>query len=205
MRAFEFNAAEHRYTWLDNGQEIPSVTRIIERAGLSDLSAIPAAVLKNAADRGTNIHTATELYDTGTLATIDPAHEPYLTAWKMFRAAYRLDFEPREIELKLVSEKYNFAGTLDRYKIREGKLWICDIKTGSKVYKTTGLQLAAYEILLKENLPELAQLTTERSAVQLKKTGQFKQHDFNEDYHRARFIKCLAGQLTPEEITQWKA
>lgn len=204
MRAFTFDPDKHIYRWADTGEEIPSVTQVIKRAGLSNMDGIPAEVLRIAGERGTNVHLATALHDYGTLDTIDPAHVPYLDAWKMWLEVFKVSFEPNEIELQLVSEKYNFAGGLDRFKVRDNKLLVPDIKSGSKVYKTTGIQLGGYEILLKENFPELEKYPCERVAVQLKKNGKFQCHHFNEDYYPARFLKCLSGNLTPEEIESWK-
>jgi len=66
--------------------------------------------------------------------------------WVMFAK----DFEVIEIELPLVSEAYEFGGTIDIYCNLNGKKTLIDIKTGG-VYPDHHVQLAAYNRLLLEN------------------------------------------------------
>ena len=54
-------------------------------------------------------------------------------------------------ETPLVSEKLAFGGQPDLYIRMNGKNRLIDIKTGGGIYKETWLQLAGYDILLREN------------------------------------------------------
>jgi hypothetical protein len=53
-------------------------------------------------------------------------------------------------EIQLVSEKFNFGGTLDMLAEINGKLTILDFKTGNAIYDEYAIQLGGYKILLKE-------------------------------------------------------
>lgn len=206
MRDFTFNSKEHVYRWLDTGEVIPSVNQLIEKAGLTNFGSVPAGVMAAAQDRGTKIHLACEFDDLGTLADIDPEHIPYLEGWRQFKSTFELAFTAQQIELGMVSEKHNFAGTLDRFYVDHTAkiVWVIDIKSGSALYRTTGLQLAGYAVLLKENFPELAEYKFVRSAVQLKKSGYLKYK--NEPYvnpgDEGTFIEgCVNGNM--EVIQAW--
>lgn len=61
--------------------------------------------------------------------------------------------EPVESELRLVSEKHRFAGTLDAMLI-SGRLSLGDWKSSNSVYPDYLLQLAAYGLLWEENFPD---------------------------------------------------
>lgn len=54
-------------------------------------------------------------------------------------------------ERSMVSEKYGFGGTVDMLAFFEGKLYIIDFKTSSRVHATMFLQLSAYIQLAEEN------------------------------------------------------
>jgi hypothetical protein len=205
MRAFAFNAEQHLYTWVDTGEIIPSVNQILQTAGLVDFSKIPAEIMKAAQDRGTNIHLATQFDDLGTLDTVDPAHQPYLEGWRQFRTTFGIKFTAKQIEVACASEVHNFAGTMDRVCVdfETKQVWIIDLKSGSAVYRSTGLQLAGYEILVKENFPELVGFQFIRWAVQLKKSGalKYKIHSFKDPGDIGTFIGCKNGDT--EIIQAW--
>jgi hypothetical protein len=57
-------------------------------------------------------------------------------------------------ELRLVSEKHGFGGTLDCMLEIDGKLALGDWKTSKKIYSDYIFQIAAYGILWEENFPD---------------------------------------------------
>jgi len=59
--------------------------------------------------------------------------------------------EPILIETPLVSEAYQFGGTLDCYAKLDGSLALIDFKTGKAIYPEMIYQLAAYRQLLFDN------------------------------------------------------
>jgi hypothetical protein len=83
-----FDETLHRYT-LD-GEPLPSVTGILQRAGLVDFSQIPTFVLAAARERGTKVHRAIHFYneddlDVAGFRDLFPDYWPYVAAWIKFR------------------------------------------------------------------------------------------------------------------------
>lgn len=63
----------------------------------------------------------------------------------------RVKFELVYSEISLVSEEYQFGGTIDFIPSINGKLSIFDFKTGSGIYEDHLLQIKAYQKLAFEN------------------------------------------------------
>ncbi len=166
-----FDPATHTY-W-HGSVKVPSVTRIL--SPLTDLSAIPPAILAYAADRGTAVHYGCELYDTDDLDWDSLTDElvPYIEAWAEFRAV--TGFKPQRIESRVFHPGLFYAGTLDRTGVIDGELAVVDIKTSKTVYPTVGMQLAAYAEALHASEPQ-APKHTARYAVQLKDDGTWSLH-----------------------------
>jgi len=142
----EFKEETHQY--FVNGQEYPSVTTIL--SSLNNFAFVNSTVLKNAAEFGTAVHKATELYDSNNLDLdlLDESVLSYVEGWAMFLDEYQPDILSSEHR---VSSKYGYAGTLDRYAVINNKKIVIDIKSGTTVPKTTALQLAAYQQAIIEN------------------------------------------------------
>jgi hypothetical protein len=62
---------------------------------------------------------------------------------------------PILLELPLVSELYQYGGTIDIYAELHGKKVLIDLKTGKGIYENMFYQLAAYRELLAENVHEV--------------------------------------------------
>lgn len=155
--SLRFDSAEHRY-FDPNGNELPSVTRILNEEGFYDYSKIPQEILQRAAKFGQAVHRATELWDKGTLDmnSLNPALVPYLNGWIKFKEDYKLEVIGNE--LKLWSKKYRYAGTLDRTGVCglgkfAGKLAEIDIKSGL-ILPGVRLQTAGYQVLHNENFKD---------------------------------------------------
>lgn len=145
---FEFDPAAHVYRV--NGQPVPSVTQILEAAGITDYSAVPPDRLAYARELGTAVHTATEAYDQDDLdfeSIQGTVVEQYLIQWRDFCRAAK--FEPALIEHRgignLSGARYGF--TVDRAGLMGGLPVVLDIKTGTRS-RSWGIQLAAYEYAL---------------------------------------------------------
>lgn len=108
----EFSEEGHCYKL--SGVSIPSVTQVLQTAGLVDFSRVPLDVLEAARRFGTAVHKACELLDKGTLdeRSLDPNLWPYLDAWSDFKKDYKPEFI--EIEKPICSITYRVAGTPDR-------------------------------------------------------------------------------------------
>ena len=106
---------------------------------------------------------------------IDAAENSYLSflAW-----AKRHKVEPVLIEEELKSERYRFGGTLDLLAIIDGRLTLVDFKSGKDVYLENWCQLAAYNILITENYPEVGPI----ELFMLVRIGKGEDEDFSEPW-----------------------
>lgn len=82
----QFDPLIHAYYL--NGERLPSVTQVLNRAGLIDFSQIPSSILNAARDRGSAVHAALHFYNEGDLDAAFshefPEYAPYLAAWMRF-------------------------------------------------------------------------------------------------------------------------
>jgi hypothetical protein len=143
------------------------------------------------ATRGSYVHTACHLYDTGELdeEDLDPALVPYLDGWKKFRA--ETGFEASMLEERMVSDEYQFTGQPDRIgDWPKVGLCIIDIKSGS-LQPWTAIQLAAYKILAGRNI------RYKRFAVNLPGDGTYKVKEYKDRADEGIFLAALA-------IHNWK-
>jgi hypothetical protein len=65
----------------------------------------------------------------------------------------RVNFNPVETEISLISEKYQFGGTIDCIAVIDEKLCLVDWKTGKDVYEDHIIQCESYRRLWNENFP----------------------------------------------------
>lgn len=138
---------KHIYTD-EEGRVVPGVTSVLQP--LQNFAGIPKTTLQAAADFGKHVHLACELYDNGVLdeAMLDENLAPYLVAWKSF--LQDTGFKITENEKLVYSEKFKYAGTLDRTGILNGKQALVDIKSTAVASPVTGPQTAAYSQAYKE-------------------------------------------------------
>tara|TARA_R100000963_G_C4645987_1_gene110496 strand:- start:2162 stop:2773 length:612 start_codon:yes stop_codon:yes gene_type:complete len=183
MSNVTFDAETHRY-WL-SGNEIPSVTTIMKKLKLTPYySQSPDS--QKLMDRGTKIHTCTQYHDEGRLHEIswEPEYKSFLDSWISFRSVF--GGEPIEIEQRLASNQFRYAGTLDRvFRLRSPtdpngyELAIIDIKTGG--YSAWhSLQLAAYQIAYEEEGYNHSNAPIQRIAVYLT-ADSFQMREFRDD------------------------
>jgi len=184
-----FKPETHEY--FINGIKVPHPTGILENVGLTDFSKVPPARLEIARKFGTAVHKACELYDKGILdeAKLDPKLKPYLDAWKKFIGD--TGFKNELIEEVIGSEKYMFAGTLDRRGILKGMRTIVEIKSTYDLdTKTTAIQTGAYIIAHNEMYKQ--QKATRRAGVLLKPDGNYKIEHFTKSNDMNVFLSCLS-------------
>lgn len=164
-----FDAATHTYRF--NGVVVPSVTQALKAAGIIDYSMIPQDILRFAAQRGTAVHRACELYDLDTLdeSTLDLEVGAYLKGYKAFLRD--TGFQPARIEQRVYHPQHKYAGTLDRTGSLGGQLALVDFKTGVMLDGHRA-QLAAYAMALP--MPRRYR----RFGLQLKADGSYKIHEF---------------------------
>jgi hypothetical protein len=143
----KFDEASHVYKY--EGKVIPSVTTVLKHQGAGvDYSAIPAEVLKKAADRGTEVHRIIENY----YKDGDPMKSPDKDVNKFLKGARNFAesgvFQCLHSEEKLFCDIFWFAGTVDLIGLVDGELSVVDAKTTSRLHReTVEYQLALYEYL----------------------------------------------------------
>lgn len=180
----------------ERGDIIPSVTQILQCAGLVDFSGIAPAVLELAAERGTIVHAITEYLDKGTLDedSIDPALFGYVEGYKAFEMQYGIiGFEA--IEQQVYHPALGYAGTLDRLAKFDSTLMLYDIKTGAKEH-AHALQLAGYHGAL-ENPQSIFPEITIFGTLYLSEDGKF-------EFVPADVKRIWPVFLAALNITKWK-
>lgn len=161
-----FNEKEHRYYY--NGQPVISVTQILRPISNEIYKNIPQKNMDIAAERGSNIHFAIELYNKFGAKEVSPENEGYLEAYIKFAK----DFSHKPLKNEyMVYSKLGFAGTLDNLGEVNNELCLVDYKNVAKVHSgLVGLQLSAYRQGLKEEGIEV----DTAGCLQLKKDGKYK-------------------------------
>lgn len=173
----------------------PSVTEIIQEAGLSDLSMISRKVLEKARLRGVGAHEwiKLETHSPEILEGVPLPDEiaPYIRAWRQWKI--ESDFKIRSAEQSAVSKLYRFGGTWDLFGKINGREALVDYKARYAITPEIGPQLAGYEILLDPPRPVL------RFALLLRRTGTppYRFEPFEDPADRETFISA-------NYLTHWR-
>lgn len=185
---------EETHQYFDDKGRLPSVTEILS-GSIPQYTGISEQVLENASARGQAVHRACELYDKNELdySTLDEQIIPYLEAWISF--IKDTGFIVGYSEQIVYSNKFRYAGTLDRIGKINGESAIVDIKTTAILSPVTGLQLAGYKQAAIECLEGSGQ--EKRFAVQLKDNGNYSIKEYTDQSDFNVFLSCL-------QLYQWK-
>jgi len=166
MPDLAFDDATHTYTV--DGIEVPSVTQVLDDAGLVD----KRWYTDEACLRGRYVDVATELHDAGKLdwSKVPAQYVPYVEAWVLFR---------KESQIQILGQKerrysaiYHYAGECDKRVLWGGETGILDIKTGARP-AWYALQLAGYI--------GLQPVATGRIGVVLKPNGGYSMKHYSYD------------------------
>lgn len=158
------------------------VTRVLEDAGLVSYAHVPTDRLAAKQQLGRAVHEATWYWDQDDLdpTSVRPEVEPYLNAWKRFRAEEH--FVPTAGELLVASPSLKFRGRLDRIGSLRGRPALLDLKIVAQLQRGTGPQTAAYAHAAREmGIFDAG----ERFALQLDEDGGFQLQpysDWNTDF-----------------------
>lgn len=155
----QINFLDQRYYKTDDGQYYPSVTNILNfypknnffYGWLKDVGHNSDIIVKQAADEGTQIHTAIETLLKGEeLKWINESGQAQYSfdVWKMILKfnEFWTEFKPQLIssEIHLLSHEHKYAGTCDLVIKLNNKIWLLDIKSSNSLHTSYHLQLAAY-------------------------------------------------------------
>lgn len=169
MKSRKDETKVHQRYYLKNGKQVPGVTTVlnvlakpalINWAWKLGLEGQDMHAVKNmAADIGVVTHEICECALRGTDPNMDiykpadvevalPLYEWFFDWW------CNAELEAVGIEVSVVSERWEFGGTLDLVARHPKRgLGLLDYKTSSGVYESHYYQLSAYEVLWNENHP----------------------------------------------------
>lgn len=146
-----FDELDHTYT-NGEGKQLSGVTALLKRQLFADkYDGISEKVLEQAAERGNLIHRQIEMYETFGV-DVDTLSDEART-YVMLKDANK--FETIATEL-LVSDGENVASGIDVVWEKDGGVFLCDIKTTSKLdMEYLSWQLSIYKHLLLFNNPDV--------------------------------------------------
>lgn len=182
------------HTYRVRGVLVPHVTGIL--TPLERYYGVPSGALEYASERGRDVHSACEYLDQDDLdpASLDEEIAPYVTAYERFLDDARPEWEA--IESWVWSERYGYAGTLDRVGVLHGlkrtPAAVIDIKTVSALSPVTGLQLAAYEHAYREMRGRGAARRLARYALQLRPDSTYRLAQYAEPTDYSVFLAQLS-------------
>ena len=194
-----FDPASHTYRV--DGTLVPSVTQLLEDAGLTpDYAAVPRPVLEHARARGIHVDQCVELLDADELdwRSVHPEAVPYLEGWMRFKE-YE-GFTPIASQLPLYHPRYGYAGTLDNVGLLPGgRPVIIERKTTAKLAATVALQSAGYAVdglwYAAPGGGVLSPVPWERPArlgVQLRRDGSYQLVPYDDPEDMAAFLGVVA-------------
>ena len=157
----------------------------------TDFSSIDPAVLHQAADRGTRVHTYCESHALGLfVAEVDEDCKNYFEAFKSWFDEFVV--KVLHAETRMNSPSYRISGACDLIAILKGDDFpsLIDIKTPSIPFPTWQLQTAAYQILAKEVLDVNVQRRICLILPKYKDQITIKEYE-NHAKDQALFIKAL--------------
>lgn len=170
---------------------LPSVTRILEAAGLGpDFSRVPADVLEAARARGTLVHRLIEAHHYGYLdqAEITPQAAPYMSAYLTFVA--ESGHEPIASEFRVEHAAWRYCGHPDRVGWLCGARVIADWKcTDTLALPPVARQLAGYQLAYNAQHPTEPVSTT--VAVQLRSDGTYRLHELDASAAEPVFLAAV--------------
>lgn len=197
----EFDRNSHVYSV--NGNRLPSVTQVLPEVP-QELLFNQRFIEKT--NIGTRVHFACEVLDNDIIgwkplkkkfklhkADIDSISKamkcqkdfffpeleqediPYIKAWVEFRN--NMNPEIIAVEERVHSDKYGYAGTVDRVLLMKKTLFVSDIKTSTEISPAASLQTAGYVVAMNE---KRVNKITKRSIVHLLPSGMFKWKEYSE-------------------------
>lgn len=175
---------EQSHTYLVDGEEVPSVTTILQPLTSRGYGKVNPSVLEYAANRGRAVHEALEMYDLGGELEASPEIEGYIRAYLEWEQVYKPTW--RGVEEMVYCESEGFIGTLDRVGTLNGRnLAIVDLKTSTPTKEAlvaVCVQTSAYAMAYTEQNkkpPEFME-QIKRYGLFLKADGSYRLVDCDE-------------------------
>lgn len=140
----ELQFKEDTHTYTVNGFIVPSVTQIMKPLSSEYYKGVDDKILNEAAQRGTKVHEAAELYLLYGVEDIEPELRGYFEGVKKWIDEVKPI--PVKTECRVYHRILNYAGTADLPCYIDGDLTLVDYKTTASVAQVlTRVQLEAYK------------------------------------------------------------
>lgn len=197
MSEVTFDPEKHEYRSA-SGSLVPSVTQILNRAGICDFSFVEEEIRQRAMERGSSVHWLLQLEDEGALnyRQVPIRLRPYRRAYLDWKKAS--GFLPELIEYKFISQ-FGYAGTLDRFGSLSPSLMfpygshaVVDFKTGESVQEWTRYQLAAYAMRQGKNPYHASRIR--RIGLALRKDGTYRVREFHHESFPLDWAKFMEAK-----------
>lgn len=166
------------HTYQYDGRLFVGVTAVLTALGLRN----SAWDTDEAQERGTRVHQACCRLDEGREVQDDLAL-PYMPAYERFRAECRPAWT--HLEAPVCDPTLEYAGTVDRAGLVNGRTYVVDIKTG-QVPASVALQTAAYARCL------LAPIPYRRASLALRVDGVYRFDELTDRNDEGLFLAALA-------------
>lgn len=188
----QFRLDKGTHTYYLGTRKLLSVSEILRRSGLSEYPEHAKKHMKGKADLGSDVHLATEYFDSDGLdyASLAPSIRPYFDAYAQF--CHDTAFHPTVIEQPMyacVKGVGDFGMTLDRFgttKILDKPL-VLDIKCTSTALPAHRVQTAAYRLGYSLEHPG----SYARGVVYLRPDGSYKFVEHADSSDEPTFLAAL--------------
>ncbi len=196
MDGLQYNDERHEYRL--NGTVIPGVTEVLKSAGIGNLSHIAEETLWRKSALGKAVHEACELLDQGKADAYElhPEVQPYVAGYRLFLREHK----PKvlAVEEMVAHPQLQFAGTLDRrYRLRDKRHALFDLKATAAMPASVGPQTAGYELALPEHIIRRDGPVQARYCLRLLPDGTYRMVELTDVSDRNTFLSAL-------NIHRWK-
>lgn len=166
---------EETHTYRVRGKVVPSVTQILQAAGMMPwLDAVPPDALRRACARGTRVHNSAEKINRGDPTWADDLTNedaPYINGYFAWLDDTGFKVDRRSIEKQFFNQTWGYAGRIDfEGNDQKQRRLLVDIKSGG-FDPAARLQTAAY-LHRKDDIPA----GKRRLVLQLRKDGTYRAH-----------------------------
>lgn len=187
LQELTFNEERHYYNV--NGRAIRSVSHYLKPISTQVYGEIDEAVLKKAADRGTAVHFAIELFANYGAIEIAPELQGYFNAFLDWFGKYN----PKILasEYRTYHPVYWYAGTLDLIVEIGGRIILVDAKCTAELKSyLVSLQDAAYSEAAIQHGIQIDGI----AALHLKRDGTFVFEEYDRKAAFNMFLSCMTVQ-----------
>lgn len=189
LTSLTFDPEKHEYRI--DGEVVPSVTQILTKAGMTDLT----FCTEHGLNLGTAIHAAIHLHVTGKLDmdSLDPQVQPYYQQWLNF--LNDTNFRVIQTEQPVYHTGLMYAGTLDVRGELNGLQIVMDFKSNSKP-RAVQAQLGGYSLAVRSHLFQVDVV-----ACLVLKRDKYRLATFDRLLAEAEFMR--AYNMAQESRDQW--